>query len=69
MRPEPLYFKKISEAREYFMKYVLPEIKLDEEESVEVKYQDWVEQEGVTIAEEIEDTKSFYQDYNTCHEQ
>ena len=62
-------FDTWEEARLHFHKYILPNNPINEDETVEVRFMDWVEQTPIIIkeAEELRDSEAY--DLNNCHQQ
>ena len=62
-------FKTIDDARKYFIESVVPNLIIDEDETIETRFRDWIELNGVWIDEDQQDLKDDNYDRDTCHQQ
>jgi len=58
-------FDTWEEARLHFHKYILPNNPINEDETVEIRFMDWVENTPIIIKEEKEKSNSDYYDLMT----
>lgn len=61
-------FTTLTQAKEFFVENVLPTLILDEDESLDAKFQDYLESEEVEVQELIDTNQSLYYDLNNHHE-
>lgn len=62
-------FKTWGEAREYFHKNILPMLPVNEDETVEDRFMNWIEAGEVVIEEANELSESDNYDASNCHQQ